>query len=66
MREVEVVAIGQAVATWRKETMGLQSRPRDRVSGTLKVHFRERTVFFEPNSDEKVFSLPLDCFFSGE
>ena len=42
------------------------SRPRDRVSEALKVHFRERTVFFRPNSDEKTFSLPLDRFFWGE
>jgi hypothetical protein len=66
MREVEVVAIGQAAAMWRKETMMLQSRPRDHVSGILKVHFHERTIFFEPNSDEKAFSLPLDCFFGGD
>jgi len=64
--EVEVVVIGQAVATWPKETMRLQSRPRDRVSGALKVHFSEQTRFFEPNSNEKTFSLPLDHLFLGE
>ena len=42
------------------------SRPRDCVSEALKVHFREQTIFFRPNSDEKMFSLPLDHFFGGE
>ena len=64
--EVEVVAIGEAVATWLKETVRLQSRPRDHVSGALKVHFSEQTRFFEPNSNEKTFSLPLDRLFWGE
>ena len=42
------------------------SRPRDRVSEALKVHFHEQTIFFRPNSDEKTFSLPLHRFFWGE
>jgi len=60
------VVIGEVVATWLIETVRLQSRPRDRVSGALKVHFSEQTRFFEPNSNEKTFSLPLDCLFLGE
>ena len=43
MREVEVMVIGQAVAMWLKETVRLQSRPRDHVSRALKVHFSEQT-----------------------
>jgi len=70
-REVEVVMVGQVVATLpnREKLRGrlrIESKPVDRLFADLKVQFGERNVFFHANLGKRTCFLPLDRFFLGE
>ena len=70
-REVEVMTVGQVVATLPNSEklhgrLRFELRPMDRLFADLKVQFGEWNVFFQANLSKRTFFLPFDRFFFHE